>query len=143
MIVLVDYGMGNLRSVQKAFEISGAKERITSSKNDLKKASKIVLPGVGSFSAAMGELEKRDLIDVLKEKISQGTPVLGLCLGLQILLSESEESIGKCHEKGLGIIPGIVRKFRGDMKIPHMGWNTLKIQKKDSPFFKNIHSGDY
>ena len=140
MIVIVDYGMGNLRSVQKAFEINGASAKISSSPAELSKAGKIVLPGVGAFTAAVRELEKRRLVEPLKKKISGGTPYLGLCLGLQLLFDESEENEGKTKARGLGIIPGRVQRFRGRLKIPHMGWNTIKMIKKNCPLFKGIRN---
>ena len=142
-IVIVDYGMGNLRSVQKAFEHCGAKPKISSSASEIRKASKIVLPGVGAFTAAVRELEKRKLVGAIKEKIADGTPYLGLCLGLQLLFDESQENEGKRKAKGFGVIPGKVRRFQGKMKIPHMGWNTLKVQKKNCPLFKGTKAGEH
>ena len=139
MIALIDYGMGNLRSVQKAFEACGASPEVTSDPKDIEKADKIVLPGVGAFSHAMQELKKRKLLGVLKEKIGDGTPYLGLCLGLQLLFSRSEE--GK--EKGLGILPGEVKRFRGALKVPHMGWNTLSVKKKNCPLLEGVGVSDY
>src|SRR3990167_5481872 len=121
MIAIIDYGMGNLRSVQKAFEVSGARARITSSKADIEKAEKIVLPGVGAFTAAVHELEKRRLVDVIRKKVLLGTPYLGLCLGLQLLFEESEENEGKKRAFGFGIIPGKVKRFRVKLKVPQIG----------------------
>lgn len=139
-IVIVDYGMGNLRSVQKAFEACGAKPVIASSRTAVERADKIVLPGVGAFTHAMRELGRLRLVEPLKEKIEAGTPYLGLCLGLQLLFSKSEEGQ---KVNGLGIIPGVVRKFRGSMKIPHMGWNTLELTKKNCPVFKGVKPQDH
>ena len=139
MLVVVDYGMGNLRSVEKAFEAAGERPVVSSDPKRLEKASKIVLPGVGAFTQAMGELKKLKLIGPLKEKIQSGTPYLGLCLGLQLLFSFSEEG----NVKGLGILPGRVRRFRGDLKVPHMGWNTLSLKKKDCPLLHGVSSRDY
>ncbi len=140
MIAIVDYGMGNLRSVQKAFEKNGAHPKVTSSKNDIEKAEKIVLPGVGAFTSAMKQLKHLKLAEPLTQKIKSGTPYLGLCLGLQLLFSRSEEGE---KAKGLDVISGDVRRFRGGMKIPHMGWNTVRFKKKDCPVFRNIHDEDY
>ncbi|MBI3252011.1 MAG: imidazole glycerol phosphate synthase subunit HisH [Candidatus Omnitrophica bacterium] len=140
MIVIVDYGMGNLRSVQKAFEAEGARALVTGSAREAEKAEKIVLPGVGAFTHAVRELKARGLFDLIKEKISSGTPYLGLCLGLQLLFSRSEEGEKR---KGFGIIPGEVRRFRTKLKIPHMGWNTLEIAKKNCPLFKGVEEKDY
>lgn len=142
MIAIIDYGMGNLRSVQKAFEKNGAKAVVTSSARDIDRAEKIVLPGVGAFGGAMEELKRRDLVDMIKEKIADGIPYLGLCLGLQLLFDTSEESAEGETVKGLGIVPGIVRRFRGKFKIPHMGWNSLRLRKKNCPLFKGIASGE-
>ncbi len=143
MIAIVDYGMGNLRSVEKAFEKGGAKPRITSSRSDIANAEMIVLPGVGAFTAAVRELEKRRLVDVIRKKVLGGTPYLGLCLGLQLLFEESEENEGKRKSAGFGIIRGKVKKFRVRLKIPHMGWNTLNLKKKDCPLFQGIRPGDF
>lgn len=143
MIVLIDYGMGNLRSVQKAFELKGAKPKISADPGDIEKAEKIVLPGVGAFDHAMREIEKRKLTGPLKEKIRAGTPFLGLCLGLQLLFDSSEETDGGKKSKGLGIIPGAVKRFKGAMKIPHMGWNTVEFKKKECPLFKKIPNAEY
>jgi len=139
VIALIDYGMGNLRSVEKAFEECGASPKITASPSDIERADKIVLPGVGAFGQAMRELKKRKLTGPLKEKILSGTPYLGLCLGLQLLFSKSEEA----DEKGLGILAGTVKRFRGGLKVPHMGWNTLSIKKKDSPLLKGVRPQDH
>ncbi len=138
-VVIVDYGMGNLRSVEKAFEKAGARVVVSSDPSDLKSAAKIVLPGVGAFSQAMKELKRRKLVGPLLEKIEGGTPYLGLCLGLQLLFDSSEEG----PEKGLGVLSGRVRKFKGNMKIPHMGWNSLEISDKKCPLFKGIGAKDY
>ncbi|MBI2095197.1 MAG: imidazole glycerol phosphate synthase subunit HisH [Candidatus Omnitrophica bacterium] len=131
--------MGNLRSVQKAFEAAGAGAQVTDSAAEIERAAKIVVPGVGSFSHAMRELGKRKLIGALKEKIAAGTPYLGLCLGLQILFERSEEG-GKT--RGLGVLGGRAVRFKGRLKVPHMGWNTLDL-KKDSPLTKGLKKGSF
>jgi glutamine amidotransferase len=144
-IAIVDYGMGNLRSVQKAFESQGAKPLIVDSPEAIERADKVVLPGVGAFGAAMRELERRQLLGALRRKIRSGSPYLGLCLGLQILFEQSEESAstGGRPAKGLSLVEGCVSKFRGSLKVPHMGWNTLTIKKKNCPLLKGISSRDY
>jgi len=144
MITIIDYGMGNLRSVEKAFEHIGKKAVITSDRKKILKSSLIVLPGVGSFSAAMTNLKKLNLIEAVKSTISYGKPFLGLCLGMQILFEKSEE--GNCP--GLGIFQGKVRKFsyKHNLKIPHMGWNTvkqLKIKNETLKIFKGIENNSY
>jgi glutamine amidotransferase len=147
MITIIDYGMGNLRSVAKGFEKVGFPARLTSDKNVVKDAGKIVLPGVGAFGDCMKNLEKFDLIGVIKDHINSGKPYLGLCLGLQVLFTESEEF---ALTKGLDIIKGRVVKFPEDefkkkglkLKIPHMGWNSVSI-KKETPILKGIANGTY
>jgi glutamine amidotransferase len=113
--------MGNLRSVQKAFEHIGRKAVVTSSRSAIKKAGLVVLPGVGEFSTAMKNLKKAGLTGTLLEVITSGKPFLGLCLGLQILFERSEE--GGCE--GLGILRGQVKRFPAGLKVPHMGWNGV------------------
>ncbi|MDO8602549.1 MAG: imidazole glycerol phosphate synthase subunit HisH [Candidatus Omnitrophota bacterium] len=144
MIVIIDYGMGNLRSVQKAFERFCSNVIVSRSAKDIQKADKIVLPGVGAFKVAMDELEKRDLVGPIKDSIKNGRPFLGICLGLQLLFSESEEG-GKI--KGLDIIKGKVKRFREQrgLKIPHMGWNNIKLNAKCSRLkaMNEIKSGSY
>jgi imidazole glycerol-phosphate synthase subunit HisH len=133
MILIIDYGMGNLRSVAKAFESLGAQVLVSADPNDLTKADKIVLPGVGSFDHAVRELKKRCLFEPLKEAI-QTKPYLGLCLGLQLLFRKSEE--GK--EEGLGIFEGTVKRFPAQLKVPHMGWNQVTFKSKDCPLWKSV-----
>ncbi|MDP8230983.1 MAG: imidazole glycerol phosphate synthase subunit HisH [Candidatus Gorgyraea atricola] len=124
MIVVIDYGMGNLRSVQKAVELFCPDVKVTSSSRDILAADKIILPGVGAFSNAMEELRKRGLIKAILETIKKGKPFLGICLGLQLLFSESEEG-GRI--KGLDVLKGKVKRFNAGsgLKIPHMGWNQI------------------
>lgn len=138
-IVIVDYGMGNLRSVQKAFEKSGARAAVSSDPRVVEKAGKIVLPGVGAFTHAMRELKKLKLAEPIREKVLSGTPYLGLCLGLQLLFERSEEG---ARMAGLGIVPGRVKKFRTALKVPHMGWNTVAT-KKGCPLFKGTGRDDH
>jgi len=140
MIAVVDYGMGNLGSVQKALESVGAQAVITSDPAVILKAERIVLPGVGAFGDGMKGLQERNLVDSIRNTIESGKPFLGICLGLQLLFSESEEG-GKIA--GLDIIKGIVRKFpESDLKIPHMGWNGIK-KKKECSLLKNIPDEAY
>ena len=143
MITIIDYGMGNLRSVQKAFEHIGKKTVVTSDRKKILKSSLVVLPGVGSFSAAMINLKKLNLIETVKNIIADGKPFLGLCLGLQLLFEKSEE--GNC--RGLGIFQGKVRKFsyKHNLKIPHMGWNDigLKVKGERLKVFKGIPDNSY
>jgi glutamine amidotransferase len=140
-IVIIDYGMGNLRNVQKGFEGVGFEANVTRNKKEIRRASAIVLPGVGAFQDCMANLEKYGLVELLLRSIEKGKPYLGICLGLQILFSESEE-FGS--HKGLDLIKGKVVKFRPDSehKVPHMGWNTVEIEKK-VPMLEGIESGDF
>ena len=144
MIVVVDYGMGNLRSVSKALEALGASVRVSSDPVDLARADKLILPGVGAFPAAMRELNARGLVEPIRSSIKTGKPYLGICLGLQLLFEESEEGAGAT---GLGILPGRVRKFaldgRATLKIPHMGWNQVFSTQSRCPLLEGIPDGSF
>jgi len=141
MITIVDYGMGNLRSVSKAFEKIGADVTVTNAKEKIKSASALVVPGVGAFGDCIKNLDKTGLLDEIKNFIKSGKPYLGLCLGMQILLESSEEAPGI---SGLGLITGTVKKFspKLGLKIPHMGWNRIKIKSKNI-LFENIQDDAY
>lgn len=144
MITIVDYGMGNLRSVQKAFELFYPEVRISSALEDILASDKVVLPGVGAFDKAMDELGKRNLLGAITDVIKKGTPFLGICLGLQLLFTESEEG---GTVKGLDILQGRVKRFPNmdGLKIPHMGWNRIKseIRGPKSEILKNVPDGSY
>lgn len=139
-IAIIDYGMGNIHSVAKALELSGAKTSVTNKKIGIDSCAKIVLPGVGAFDDALAELEKQGLVEVIKEQIKKGKPFLGICLGLQLLFEESQEAEDK---KGLGILEGEVIKFSGKpgQKVPHMGWNELRIILGNCPLLNGISAG--
>lgn len=141
MIAIIDYGAGNLQSVKKAFDFIGAESVITNDPEVILSADKILLPGVGSFGDAMDSMEKNGLVETVKECALSGKPFLGICLGLQLLFEESEESPGV---NGLGIFKGKIKKFSSDMglKIPHIGWNSLEIKQKDT-LFKDIPENAY
>ncbi len=140
MIAILDLGMGNLRSVQKAFEFMGYNAFLTSSAPDVEKAKALVFPGVGAFGDCMKFLEEKGLLDAVISFIGSGRPYLGICLGMQVLFEESEE-FGK--HKGLGVIKGKVVRFPDTVgKIPHMGWNSVDILKKH-PVLEGIKNGDY
>lgn len=141
MVVVVDYGMGNLRSVQKGFEKVGAVAIISRDPDQIRKADKLVLPGVGAFAKCMENLLNLDLTAPILDFIATGRPFLGICLGLQLLFDESEE-FGS--NEGLKVIPGKVKAFKKDMglKIPHMGWNSVNFTY-EHPVFKGIQDGDY
>lgn len=140
MIVIVDYGMGNLRSVAKAAEFLGKKVKVTDDPDIVQKAKKIIFPGVGHFDRTVKELKKKGLFTVLKEKIKSGIPFLGICLGMQLLFEESEEAPGVT---GFNIFAGRVKKFKTrDLTVPHMGWNTVNFKDRND-IFKGIKPGTY
>lgn len=140
MIAIIDYGMGNLFSVEKAFVKLGAEVVVTSNPKIVVSADKVVLPGVGAFGDCMENLKAYHMIDAIQEVVAKGTPFLSICLGLQVLFEGSEEDPGV---KGLGIFPGMVRKINAPtLKIPHMGWNSLSFSGK-SPLFENISQESY
>ena len=125
MISIIDYGMGNLRSVQKAFEKIGTAAEIVTRADQVRAATKLVLPGVGAFRDAIHELERLELVEPIREYIRADKPFLGICLGLQLLFDVSYED---GTWPGLGVLPGEVVRFpvMADLKVPHMGWNTLQ-----------------
>lgn len=144
MIAIIDYGAGNLRNVAKAFDYLGIENIVTDDVPTIEKADKIVLPGVGAFGEGMANLTKKGLDKVIVNAAKKGTPLLGICLGMQMLFDESEESPGV---KGLGILKGRIVKLPkcGDLKIPHMGWNDITCRGKlfenlEKPFVYFVHS---
>ena len=139
MIAIIDYGMGNLRSVKKGFEKVRVKAKVVSTPHAILDADAIVLPGVGAFRDCMRNLEKLSLIDPILTSIQNGKPYLGICLGLQVLFAESEE-FGS--SSGLNIFRGKVVRFRVDLKVPHMGWNTVKLQQ-NTPLFQGIQDESF
>ena len=139
MIAIVDYGIGNLGSVTKGFEAAGAETVLTGDPSRLRRAEALVLPGDGAFGATMDEIRKRDLVPVLLDAAAAGTPLLGICIGMQVLFEESEEH-GR-HE-GLGLLPGRVRHLGGDLPVPHMGWNRLR-RRRAHPLLDGLEDGAY
>jgi imidazole glycerol-phosphate synthase subunit HisH len=147
MIVIIDYGMGNLRSVQKAIEAVGSRAEISTDPDRVRAATKVILPGVGAFADAISELRRTGLGEAFCEAVKEGKPCLGVCLGLQLLFDRSEED---GDHTGLGLLPGKVVRFTAHpgLKIPHMGWNTLRVCKPiglleglpDSPSVYFVHS---
>lgn len=139
MIAIIDYGMGNLRSVSKAFEAVGHQAVVTRDVRVIGNASHVVLPGVGAFGDCMANIEQYGLVEPIRASIKSGKPFLGICLGLQLLFSESEE-FGP--HKGLDIIPGKVRRFAAgsELKVPHIGWNQVHLQRA-CPIFDGIADG--
>ena len=147
MIAIVDYGMGNLRSVEKAFERFGFDVKVTDNPNEVRNADKLVLPGVGAFQDAMDGLRQRGFVEPIINWVRSGKPFLGICLGLQLLFSKGYED-GE-HE-GLDIIPGKVIRFKfpedgtpEKLKVPHMGWNQINFRKENIPILKNVPFNSY
>jgi len=155
-VVIVDYGVGNLFNVQRAFEAVGARALISKEAKDIETAERLLLPGVGAFGAAMAELRHRQLVEPISAAIGRGVPYLGICLGLQLLFNESEESPGI---EGLGILSGAVKRFAfsshlspdtAHLKIPHMGWNRVISNQQSAisaqhgcPLLKDIPVGSF
>jgi imidazole glycerol-phosphate synthase subunit HisH len=146
-IVVVDYGMGNRRSVEKALAHVGVRAHVSSDHDELRSAAGLVVPGVGAFPRAMERLRELGLDELLRERVAAETPVLGICLGLQLAFERSSELGGA---EGLGLIPGEVNRLRaGTLKLPHIGWNEVGFSKPDSPLtaglpqscaFYHVHS---
>ncbi len=139
MIALVDYGMGNLRSVEKALTRVGANVRIVSDRESVLAADALVLPGVGAFGDCMANLGKAGLVDAVRGFIATKRPFLGICLGFQALFETSEEAPGV---KGLAVFSGTVPRFAANnLKVPHMGWNELRIQQRECPLLNGVADG--
>jgi imidazole glycerol-phosphate synthase subunit HisH len=140
LIAIIDYGMGNLSSVYKALKKLGADARITGNAPEIEKADSVILPGVGNFGDGMKHLQASGLDKVVKNSIKGGKPFLGICLGMQLLMDESEEAPGL---PGLGIFKGKVVRFpKSSLKVPHMGWNDISI-KGENPNLAGIKDGTY
>src|SRR3989338_8828934 len=145
MIAIIDYGAGNLQSVKNALDYLKVDSIITSNARDIIKAKKVIFPGVGSFGDGIRALYELDLVDPIMKVIEDNKPFLGICLGMEVLFEKSEESPGV---EGLGIFGGRVKKFKGSLKIPQIGWNQIKIQKEsailegipDNSFFYFVNS---
>ena len=136
-ICLIDYGAGNLRSIENALAKLGGKAETVTNPGNLAGASAIILPGVGNFGAAMEKLES--FRTPIKRAVNAGTPFLGVCLGIQVIFDESDESPGVA---GLGLIPGTCKRFPENMKVPHIGWNTININK-ETPLLNEINTGSF
>ncbi len=141
MIAVIDYDAGNIKSVQKALEFLGKQAVVTRDRNEILTAERVILPGVGNFGDAMAKLKNFGLVSVLEEVAKQGTPFLGICLGLQLLFEESEESPGV---KGLGLLPGRIVRIPKEtgLKIPQIGWDALKYPSKGR-LFEKVPEGAY
>ncbi len=141
MVAIIDYGAGNLSSVKKALDYLGAESEITQDRNKILSATHVILPGVGSFGDAMNSMKERDLVDTVREAATCGKPFLGICLGLQLLFESSDESEGV---KGLGLLKGKIVEIpkNNGLKVPHMGWNSIKLSQRDG-IFTNIIDESY
>ena len=141
MVAIIDYGAGNLMSVKKALDFIGAESEITMDKARIKAASHVILPGVGSFGDAMESMKSRGLVDTVKSAALSGKPFLGICLGLQLLFSASDESEGV---DGLSLLNGKISSIPKDMglKVPHMGWNSVSV-RQNGGIFKDIPDDSY
>jgi len=146
MITIIDYEMGNLRSVEKAFEKLGYAARVSNNPEDILTTDKLVLPGVGAFRDCINNLRAGGFVEPLLQHVESGKPLLGICVGMQMLFDESEE-FGR--HQGLGLVPGRVIHFPTGMeeggerlKVPHMGWNSIQI-KKPAPIFKDTADGSF
>lgn len=144
MIAIVDYGVGNLFSLKSSLQAVGAQVIVTGNAQDLRNADRIILPGVGAFGDAANKLREAGLAEIVKEEAVKGKPLMGICLGMQMLLEKSYE-YGE-HE-GLGLIPGTIRPIAESIpegyKIPHIGWNALSFPEKKHPVFADIQEGDH
>jgi glutamine amidotransferase len=134
MNVIIDYKVGNMHNLKNALDYSSVDNRLVSVADDVRKANRILLPGVGAFAPAMEQLRKSGMLDVIQEKVEGGTPLLGICVGAQLLMDQSEED---GTHVGLGWIPGKVKRFNHQLKIPQMGWNEVSQQKED-PLFQGV-----
>ena len=143
MIALLDYGSGNLRSVEKALLKVGADVRVTTSPATMKDARAVVLPGVGAFDDCVSAMQRQELFGAVREFIATGRPFLGICVGYQALFEKSEEFNSRAA--GLGIFGGKVVRFteRSGLKIPQIGWNQLEIARPDCPLYRGIEAGSY
>ena len=146
MITIMDYGVGNLFSLSSSLRYLGLENRISGKWEDLIRADRIILPGVGAFGNAVAKLRRSGLVDTLREEAAKGKPIMGICLGMQLLFDKSYE-YGEFE--GLGLIPGVMKPLKGDLpaslKVPHMGWNSLRLTEKGKthPLFKYSADGDY
>ncbi len=138
-ITIIDCGISNLRSVQKAFEKVGVSTQTSRDPNVIEAAEKLVLPGVGAFGQGMENLGKNRLVEPILRHVKNGKPIIGICLGMQLLFSESEE-LG--HHRGLNLLKGRLRRFPSTVKVPHVGWNQAHA-RRSSPLLKGINGGSY
>lgn len=141
MIAIIDYDAGNIKSVEKALNFLGEEAIITRDRDEILKSDKVILPGVGAFGDAMEKLHQYGLVETIQEVVKREIPFLGICLGLQLMFESSDEALGV---KGLGLLPGKILRIpkQGDLKIPHMGWNNIKI-KEGAKLFQGLEQDPY
>ncbi|MBA2503952.1 MAG: imidazole glycerol phosphate synthase subunit HisH [Pyrinomonadaceae bacterium] len=139
-VAIIDYGVGNLRSVEKAFAAVGTKAIISHDERTLGAAERLVLPGVGAFGACMKELRARGFDELLRERVANETPLLGICVGMQMLFDESEE-FGETP--GLGLLRGRVRRFGKHLPVPHVGWNQISARDRSHPLLREVENGAF
>jgi glutamine amidotransferase len=138
-VAIIDYGVGNLRSVEKAFAATGCEAIVTGDERELRAAERLVLPGVGAFGACMKALKERGFDRLVRERVREGTPLLGVCVGMQLLFEESDE-FGSTI--GLGLLKGRVRRFGNALVVPHVGWNRIH-QKRPHALFEGVANGSF
>lgn len=138
-VAIIDYGVGNLRSVEKAFAATDCEAIVSSDEKDLRAAERLVLPGVGAFGACMKALSERGFDRLVRERVEEGTPLLGVCVGMQLLFEESDEFGATL---GLGLLPGRVRRFSDELVVPHVGWNRID-QVCEHPMFDGVANGSF
>jgi imidazole glycerol-phosphate synthase subunit HisH len=134
-VAVLDYGAGNLRSAERSLQRAGADAFITDDPDEARGADALVVPGVGHFGSCVRQFQEAGMEEVLRERVADGTPVLGICVGMQILYPASDEDPGA---RGLGILPGRVRRLPADVTVPHMGWNELEAARPDDPLVEGI-----
>ena len=138
-VAIIDYGVGNLRSVEKAFAATGCEAIVSGDEDVLRAAERLVLPGVGAFGACMKALKRRGFDRLVQERAREGTPLLGVCVGMQLLFDESDEFGATA---GLGLLRGRVRRFEGELVVPHVGWNRIH-QKREHALFAGVADGAF
>ena len=138
-VAIIDYGVGNLRSVEKAFAATGQNAFITGNVDELREAQRLVLPGVGAFAACMSALHEHGLVNVVRERVAEGVPLLGVCVGMQLLFEQSDE-FGT--SQGLGLLQGRVRRFSEELVVPQVGWNRIR-QTQSHPLFNGVEDDSF
>ena len=138
-VAIIDYGVGNLRSVEKAFVATGQNAFITGNVDELREAQRLVLPGVGAFAACMSALHEHGLVNVVRERVAEGVPLLGVCVGMQLLFEQSDE-FGT--SQGLGLLQGRVRRFSEELVVPQVGWNRIR-QTQSHPLFNGVEDDSF